>query len=95
MIEETVGRPEIALIAEPGIEIELPAEIGEAVIAHHQDRGAAVVAGEDLAHHGVELLRTAGGRGRSPLRTWAADLVGCFSSESHHNMCACRSVLEK
>ena len=51
-----LARIEIAVIAQPGVQIELAAEIGEPVVAHHDDRRRAAVAIVDVADDRVEPL---------------------------------------
>src|SRR5438094_702705 len=45
------GRAQVTGVPQPGIEIELPAEIGEAVVAHHEDGGPAAIPVRDVADH--------------------------------------------
>ena len=52
----TFSRAEVAQGPQPGIEIELPAEVGEAMIAHHHDGRPAAVAILDVADDLVEPL---------------------------------------
>jgi hypothetical protein len=85
---------EQSVVAEPGVEVELAAEVGEAVVAHDEDRGARAVAVVNVAENRIEALVEPLDVAE-PLLGLACGARRMRASEFHQKMCDWRSLLEK